>query len=148
MRKKRNLIAVALVLIVILGIGYVAMRLTNRGKDIIGVTTLPQDNAIYMNSKTGDEFVSGSGKVTVAEGKKIHLDYTLKSGSFDLAIYAGEEGDPFLTEPDMESPLPEGTISRDGLEGKGNADFEVPAGEYTVVFKIHDTVGSAKVSVK
>ena len=70
---------VVAVLLVAAGI-YTGIRLAKHGTDIIGVTTLPDRNTVIMNAKTGDEFVAGTGYLTVAEGEHIHLEYDLSAG--------------------------------------------------------------------
>ena len=57
MKKKTILILSVVVVILIAAGAYVGFRMANRGKDIIGVTTLTKENKVIMNSATGNEFV-------------------------------------------------------------------------------------------
>ena len=125
-----------------------------RDRNIVGVTTYPDKNMVVLNSKTGNEFVNGSGEITVGENEYIHMEYDLKSGSFDLALCEGNGDLSVFRDIDM-SNLPDPDTAEVGsvcgtsdIKGKGSRDYKVPAGKYTVFFTIHDTVGSADVSVR
>ena len=135
----------AIVAVLIAGGAYVGVRLAGRGKDIIGVTTLPDENIVIMNSRSGDEFVSGFGNISVKEGQKVYLSHDLKSGSVDLAIgQSTGNGELGYTEDLPEEYLEE----KDGIEGKGEQFFELEGGDYTVVFTMHGAIGTARVYVK
>ena len=126
--KKRGILIIILAVIIACG-AYVGYRLAIHGTDIIGVTT--KGNTIYMNSATGDEFVSGQGKLTIKEGEHLHLKYKLSSGSFDLSASDGEH-----------------TVEQAGVEGNGSVDLDAEPGEYTVVFSMNGAVGKAVVTAK
>ena len=153
MKKKTILILSVVVVILIAAGAYVGFRMANRGKDIIGVTTLTNKNTVIMNSATGNEFVSGSGTITVKEGEHIHLTYKLKSGSFDIGFNPGTDGvleavtnlDMTELEDPTQNPS-EYAIEQKGIEGNGEADFEAQSGEYTVYFTMNGAVGTATVS--
>jgi len=157
--KKKGIIVIIAVLLVALG-AYTGYRLVNRGTDIIGVTTLSEKNKVIMNAKTGDEFVAGSGFITVAEGEKLHLEYNVSSGSFDIAIRADEEGVSAYQNlgaenvptpdalPDAEDMTGEGAFGSEGITGKGSMDFEAAAGAYTVHITNHNVVGTATLTAK
>lgn len=152
--KKKTILLLSAVLVVLIAAGiYIGVRLNGRGKDIIGVTTLTKENKVIMNSATGNEFVSGSGMITVKEGEHIHLTYKLKSGSFDIGFAPGTDGVlEAVTNLDMtelEDPTQdpsEYAIEQKGIEGSGEADFEAQSGEYTVYFTMNGAVGTATVS--
>ena len=154
MKKKRIVIAVIILILAVAAAAYIVARILNRGTDIIGVTTLEKTNTVIMNSASGDEFVSGSGKITVAEGQSLQLEYKLSAGSFDIGFDPGT--DPVLEaaeNQELESmtgdPLeaPAGyQIEKDGIEGSGKLTFEAQPGEYQVHFIMHGAVGNAKVT--
>ena len=115
-----------------------------RHRDITGVTTLSKENTVIMNSPTGEEFVTGSGTLTVGEGEKIHAEYKLDAGSIDIAFHAGDDGLAVFDDTDMENLADEGDVfGKSGIEGSGTLDFEASPGEYTVFITIHKAVGSA-----
>ena len=153
MKKKTILILSVVVVILIAAGAYVGFRMANRGQDIIGVTSLTKENKVIMNSATGNEFVSGSGTITVKEGEHIHLTYKLKSGSFDIGFNPGTDGvleavtnlDMTELEDPTQNPS-EYAIEQKGIEGNGGADFEAQSGEYTVYFTMNGAVGTATVS--
>ena len=152
--KKKTVLLLSAVLVILIAAGiYIGIRMSGRGKDIIGVTTLTKENKVIMNSATGNEFVSGSGTITVKEGEHIHLTYKLKSGSFDIGFNPGTDGVlEAVTNLDMtelEDPTQdpsEYAIEQKGIEGNGEADFEAQGGEYTVYFTMNGAVGTATVS--
>ena len=152
--KKKTVLLLSAVLVILIAAGiYIGIRMSGRGKDIIGVTTLTKENKVIMNSATGNEFVSGSGTITVKEGEHIHLTYKLKSGSFDIGFAPGTDGVlEAVTNLDMtelENPTQdpsEYAIEQKGIEGNGEADFEAQGGEYTVYFTMNGAVGTATVS--
>ena len=160
--KKKTVALIVLALVVVAGI-YVAVRLKNRGTDIIGVTTLPDRNTVIMNAKAGSEFVSGTGNVSVGEGERIHMEYNLSAGEIDVAFRANE-GDFASYEditPDNENleealnslPTPEdmageGSFGQDGVSGKGSLDFDAAPGLYAVQITLHDAVGKAVITAK
>lgn len=134
MNKKALIIAIGVLLAALAG--YTGYRFAIRGTDIIGVTTLTRKNMVIMNAKTGSEFVSGTGKLTVAEGEGLHLEYNLASGSVDVAFHSDEK------------PA-EGSFSEAGIEGKGSLDFDAAvSGTYTVRITNHSAVGKVTVSAK
>lgn len=119
----------------------------SRHKDITGVTTLTKENIVVMNSPTGEEFVSGSGTITVGQGEIVHLEYKLSEGSFDLALNAGDGSLDIFQSTDLENLPSDGEVfGRSGVTGSGELDIEAPAGEYTVFFNMHGAAGSATVS--
>ena len=152
--KKKTVLLLSAVLVILIAAGiYIGIRMSGRGKDIIGVTTLTKENKVIMNSATGNEFVAGSGTITVKEGEHIHLTYKLKSGSFDIGFNPGTDGVlEAVTNLDMtelEDPTQdpsEYAIEQKGIEGNGEADFEAQGGEYTVYFTMNGAVGTATVS--
>lgn len=152
MKKKVILIVIAVLLAVLAG--YTGYRFAKRGTDIVGVTTLSDKNTVIMNAKTGNEFVSGTGYLTVAEGEGLHLEYDLSSGSFDVAFRADEEGVAAAQAMDLEN-LPteenmtgEGSFGKQELTGKGSLDFEAEPGSYTVHITNHGAIGKATVTAK
>jgi len=147
--KNKRIVLILIILVVIAAIIYAAVHLRNHGTDIIGVTTLEKRNTIIMNSKTGQEFVSGSGKLTVTEGELIHVEYVLDAGSFDLAFHKGSEGLDVFENSNLENLPDTGDVfGKSGISGKGSLDIEVVPGEYTVYFNQHDAVGTATVNTK
>lgn len=152
MKKKVILIAIGVLLAVLAG--YTVYRFATHGTDIIGVTTLSHKNTVIMNAKTGSEFVSGTGYLTVAKNEELHLEYNLTSGSIDVAFRADEAGVAAAESMDLEH-LPtaedmtgEGSFGKQGLSGKGSLDFEAEPGSYTVHITNHGAVGKATVTVK
>ena len=143
MNGKRLLLLVLTALLVISAAG------CGHGTDIVGVTTLPKKNIVIMNSRTGTEFVTGSGTVTVKQGEHIHLEYALSAGSFDLAFHAGDARLDVFERADLENLTTEGEVfGKSGIAGTGSLDFEAQPGEYTVYFALHEAVGTARVSAK
>ena len=152
MKKKAILIVIAALLAVLAG--YTTYRFATRGMDIVGVTTLSDKNQVIMNAKTGNEFVSGTGYLTVAEGEGLHLDYNITSGSIDVSFRADEEGVAAAQSMDLEN-LPtaenmtgEGSFGEQELTGKGSLDFEAEPGSYTVFITNHSAIGKATVTAK
>ena len=147
----KKIILIVAVLVLISASAYVYWRTTNRLTDTIGVTTVYEKNTVYMNSKPGKDFYAGSGELTVSDGKSIHVEYALESGSFDLAFRLYREGSEGL---DIQSAkldnLPESgdLFGKSGVSGKGTVDFKVASGKYTVYFKSHSAIGSATATVK
>ena len=147
MKKKTLLTILLIVLILAAGAGYVAYRLAIRGTDIIGVTTLVERNVIIMNSKTGDEFTSGSGTITVGEGEHLHLEYNLDAGTLDIACNAGSGSLDIFQDADLGNLPSEGEVfGRSALEGKGSLDLKAAEGSYTVYFNPHSAIGRVTVS--
>ena len=149
--KKKTVLIVALVLAAA-AVGYVGYRLAIRGTDIVGVTTLPDRNTVIVNGKTGDEFESGTGFLTVGEGQKLHVEYDVKSGSFDVAFRADEDAAAAYEEMDVDN-LPtaeemtgEGSFGTAELTGKSSLDFDAEPGDYTVYITNHGMVGNVKVT--
>ena len=149
MSKKIIALIVALILIIAAGAIYVGVRINNRGRDIIGVTTLFKTNEVIMNAATGQEFESGTGQITVGSGKSIHLEYKLSAGSFDVAFHAGHGARDLFEAANMSDLSAEGEVfGKSSVSGSGSLDFEAAEGDYTVYFVIHDTIGTARVSTK
>ena len=145
--KRKTLMILAVTALLVLSLSGCGRLLSRDHTDIIGVTTLTEKNTVVMNSPTGDEFVSGSGKITIGEGERLHVEYALDKGSFDLAFHKGSDGLDVFKSADLEALPMEGDVfGKSGVEGSGSLELEAPAGEYTVYFAIHDTVGSATVS--
>ena len=131
---------------------YACVRVSRHGTDIIGVTTLADKNTVIMNSKTGSEFVSGSGVISVAQGEHIHLECDLKEGSIDVA-FRGDEGAAAAYEsmtpenlPTAEEMTGEGAFGQESISGKCSLDFDAEAGEYTVYIANRGAVGKAVVT--
>jgi len=149
MKNKRIIVLILAILVVIAAVIYVGVRLHNRGTDIIGVTTLENRNTIIMNSKSGQEFVAGSGKLTVGTNERIHVVYELDNGSFDLAFHKGSDGLDVFENSDLKNLSNTGDVfGKSGISGKGSLDLEVASGKYTVYFNQHGAVGSATVTTK
>ena len=145
--KKKTIIILAAALLFAAAAVYVGVRLHNRGTDIIGVTTLPDRNTVIVNAKTGKEFVSGSGKLTVGAGEHIHLEYALTAGSFDLAFHEGSDGLDVFRNADLENLPSTGEVfGKSDLSGSGSLDFEAADGEYTVYYNNHGAIGTAKIT--
>ena len=143
------LIVVGVLAAVLVGVLFFTMRDTN----IVGVTTYPDRNTVVLCCKTGSEFVNGDGKITVGEGEHLRLDHALKAGSFDLALYRGEDGlEPFRDVDMANLPAPDaatdGVCGVSGVAGTGTLDLEVAPGTYMLLFTIHDTVGTATVTAE
>lgn len=147
--KKKSVVLFVVALVLIAAIAYVGMRLINRRTDIIGVTTLFEKNTVIMNSKTGKDFEAGSGELTVDEGKRIHVEYALDAGSFDLAFCKGSDALAAIRRANL-SDLPNtgDLFGKSGVSGKGSLDFEAAPGKYTVYFEQHGAVGTANVTAK
>jgi len=146
---KKTVLLIAAALVIAAGACYVGVRLHNRGRDIIGVTTLNNNSSVIMNSRTGEEFVSGAGKLTVGEGEHIHLRYELSAGSFDLAFHKGEDGLDVFDAANLEA-LPESgeVYGRSGVSGNGALDFPAEEGVYTVFFQMHGAIGTAELTAE
>ena len=149
--KKKTVALIVVLALVIAGAVYVAVRLKNRGTDIIGVTTLPDRNTVIMNSKTGKEFVSGTGNLSVGEGERIHVEYDLSAGEIDVSflksdstpyedITAENENleDALNNLPVAEDFAGGDAFGQDGVSGKGVLDFDAAPGLYMVDIAIHD----------
>ena len=147
--KKKRIILLVVALVLIVAIAYIWLRLNNRRTDINGVTTVYERNTVYMNSKPGKDFYAGVGYLTVGEDKRIHTEYDLESGSFDLAfrIYVkGRVGLDVRSSAFDNLPNSGDVFGKSGVSGKGSLSFEVAPGEYEVYFKSHNTIGSATVT--
>ncbi len=151
MNKKKllsGIIAVAVVIAMIAAV-FVVNRISSRHKDIIGVTSLPKENTVIMNSPTVAAFVSGEGQITVKDGETIHLEYSVSEGSFDLAFHKDSVGLDVFKEADLGNLTSDGDIfGASSISGSGSLDFMALSGEYTVYFSMHDAVGSATVNAK
>ena len=142
--KRRKITSAAAAVCLLSVLMLTSCSMFSRHKDITGVTTLPKENTVVMNSPSDGAFVNGSGNLTVKDGEMIHLKYELSSGSFDLAFHPGNEGLAVFESADLENLPSEGDVfGRSGIEGSGELDIEAPAGEYTVFFNMHSAVGSA-----
>ena len=139
--KKKTVALIVLALIVVAG-AYIAVRMKNRGTDIIGVTTLYDRNTVIMNAKTGQEFVSGRGTLTVGEGERVHMEYDLSAGALDIAFFEGGDNAP------LEEDMSGGLFGQEGVSGKGALDFDAAPGSYSVQIAVHDAVGRAVVTTK
>ena len=147
--KKKSIFLIAAAVVLIAAIAYAVTRLSNRWTDIVGVTTLEKKNTVIMNAKTGEEFVSGSGKLTVGEGERIHIEYALTAGSFDLAFHQGSAGLDVFQSAELENlPNVGDVFGKSGVSGNGSLDFEAAPGEYTVYFNQHGAIGTATVTAK
>ena len=147
--KKKNIVLIAAALVLIAAAAYVGMRFINRGTDIIGVTTLVEKNTVIMNVKPGKDFAGGSGSLTVGDGRRIHVEYALDAGSFDLAFHKGSSALDVLRSANLDNLPDAGDLfGKSGVSGKGNFDLEAAPGEYTLYFKPHDTIGTASVTTK
>ena len=147
--KNKRIVLILVILVIIAAVIYGAVRLRNRGTDIIGVTTLENRNTIIMNSKTGQEFVSGSGTLTVSENERIHVEYALDTGSFDLAFHKGSDGLDVFENSDLDNLSDTGDVfGKSNISGKGSLDLEAASGEYTVYFNQHGAAGTATVTTE
>ena len=147
--KKKSIVLIVAALVVIVAIAYVGMRFINRGTDINGVTTLVEKNTVIMNVKPGKDFAGGSGKLTVDEGKRIHVEYALDAGSFDLAFCKGSNALDVLRSAKLDSLPDAGEVfGKSGVSGKGSLDLDAVPGEYTLYLNPHDTIGTATVTAK
>ncbi len=148
MSKKKIVLTVTVLVLIAVSI-YTGMRIKNRWTDINGVTTVPDRNTVYMNSKTGKEFESGCGYLTVGEGQHIHVEYAIDTGSFDLAFHKGNGNQTvFFNAPLDNLPDAGDVFGKSGISGKGSLDFEASRGEYMVFFRQHGAIGSATVTAK
>ena len=148
MSKKRIILTVAAFVLIAIA-AYVGLRLKNRWTDINGVTTVYERNTVYMNVRPGKDFAGGSGYITVEEGKRIHVEYAVETGKFDIAFYKGSNALSVIRNSDLDNLSSSGNVfGKSGISGKGSIDFEAEPGEYEVYFKSHDTIGSAIVTVK
>ena len=147
--KKKSVVLFVVALVLIAAIAYVGMRLINRRTDIIGVTTLFEKNTVIMNSKTGKDFEAGSGELTVDEGKRIHVEYALDAGSFDLAFCKGSDALAAIRRANL-SDLPNtgDLFGKSGVSGKGSLDLDAAPGKYQVYFNPHGAIGTATVTTK
>ena len=157
--KKKTVALIVVLALIVAGAAYVAVRLKNRGTDIIGVTTLPDRNEVIMNSKTGKEFVSGTGSVSVGEGERIRMEYDLSAGEIDVSFLKSDSNpyeDITADSENLEDALNNLPVAEDfaggdafgqeGVSGKGVLDFDAAPGFYTVYIAIHDAVGKAVVT--
>ena len=146
--KIRFVILLLLVVLLLAG-GYVFVRLEQRGTDIIGVTTLPEKNTVIMNSASGSEFVAGSGHITLQAGERLHLEYALDAGSFDILFLAGGDSlDALQAEDPLALPDAGDGFGESGVTGSGSLDFAAESGDYTVCFTLHGAVGRAVVTAE
>ena len=133
-----------IILVMLIAVLLTASACGSRHTDIIGVTTLTGDNKVVMNSASGDEFVSGSGNITLGEGEVLHLEYELTEGSFDLACHEGNVGLDVFETVDLSSlPLTGEVFGASEISGSGTLDLEAAPGDYTVFFTVHGAVGQA-----
>ena len=147
--KKKSIVLFVVAIVFIAAAAYVWVRYNNRWTDINGVTTVAERNTVYMNLKPGTNFYAGSGQLTVAEGKHIHVEYALDSGTFDLAFRIYVKGsDALAVQSPVFDDLPASgeVFGKSGVSGKGTLDFDVAPGTYKVYFKNHSVVGSATVT--
>lgn len=150
--KKKSVIIVALVLVVAAAAGLFLYR--HRGGDIIGVTSYADKNTVIVNSKTGSEFEAGTGYFTVKDGERIHMEYNLTAGEFDVYFNESESAGEAYQNMDVEN-LPtaedmtgEGSFGQSGVSGKGSLDFDAETGSYTAYFINHGMVGKVTVTAK
>lgn len=149
MMSKKRIILTAAVFVLIVAAAYVGLRLKNRWTDINGVTTVYERNTVYMNVRPGKDFAGGSGYITVEEGKRIHVEYAVETGKFDIALNKGSNALSVIRNSDLDNLSSSGNVfGKSGISGKGSIDFEAEPGEYTIYFNPHDTIGSAIVTVK
>ena len=149
--KKKRIILLIVAIVLIVATAYVWLRLNNRWTDINGVTTVSERNTVYMNAKPGKDFYGGTGYLTVGEGKLIHAEYDIESGSIDIAfrIYVKGRANLNLRSSAFDDLPDSGEVfGKSGVSGKGSLAFEVAPGEYEVYFKSHDTIGSAIVTAR
>lgn len=147
--KRKILIILVLAACLIIAASGCGTRISERHTDIIGVTTIPEKNTVIMNAKTDEEFVSGTGKITVGEGERIHVESSLETGSVDLALHAGDGSLDVFTGADLENLPVEGDVfGISGLEGDGSFDLDAAEGEYSIYFALHDAAGNVTVSTK
>ena len=147
--KKKRIILLIVAIVLIVATAYVWLRLNNRWTDINGVTTVSERNTVYMNAKPGKDFYGGVGYLTVGENKRIHVEYDLESGNFDLAFrrYVEKRSTIDLRSSAFDNLPDSGEFfGKSGISGKGSLNFEVAPGEYEVYFKSHDSIGSATVT--
>lgn len=149
MMSKKRIILTVTVFVLIVAAAYVGLRLKNRWTDINGVTTVYERNTVYMNVRPGKDFAGGSGYITVEEGKRIHVEYAVETGKFDIALNKGSNALSVIRNSDLDNLSSSGNVfGKSGISGKGSIDFEAEPGEYTIYFNPHDTIGSAIVTVK
>ncbi|MBR0168485.1 MAG: hypothetical protein IJQ08_07415 [Synergistaceae bacterium] len=128
---------------------YVYWLFPNAWRDSTGIIT--GRNTIYMNVPLGTGLFTGYGQLTINEGGHIHAEYSLDSGSFDLAfrIYAEGNDELAVKSPVFKNLQNSGEIfGKSGISGKGTLDFDVAPGTYEVHFRPHDVVGWAIVTEK
>ena len=147
---KKNIVIIGVAVLVVVACAYVAMRLHNRGTDIIGVTTLPDRNTVIMNSKTGDEFVGGTGYVNVGEGERIRVKCDLSAGEIDLLFYPSDFYPTFQATledwPISKDSAGEGAFGQDGVSGKDDLYFDAAPGAYVVSIAPHGSIGKVVIT--
>ena len=149
--KKKSIVLMIVLLIMIAAIVCAWIRFSSRWTDINGVTTVSERNTVYMNLKPGTDFYAGSGQLTVDEGKRIHVEYALDSGTFDLAFRVYAKGSDGL---DVQSPVFDNlqdsgnVFGKSGVSGKSTLGFDAAPGVYEVYFKSHNAAGSATVTAR
>ena len=115
----------------------------------IGVTTIEDKRLVVMNAESGNEFVSGSGHITVAEGEHLHVTYDLSAGSFDLAFHAGKTSLDVFTDVDFTALTTTGEVfGQSGVSGSGSFDLEAAPGDYTVYYNMHGAIGTSRVTAE
>lgn len=149
--KKKGIVLTIAVLVMIAAAACVLIRLNNRWTDIEGVTTLSGRNTVFMNLKPWTNFYLGTGQLIIDEGKHIHAEYALDSGTFDLAFRAYVKGRDNL---DVKSPVFDNlqasgeVFGKSGVSGKGTLDLDAAPGVYEVYIKPHNAVGTATVTAR
>lgn len=150
--KKKTVAIIVVLALVVAGVAYVAFRLIIRGTDIIGVTTLPDRNTVIMNSKTGDEFVGGTGYVNVGEGERIRVKCDLSAGEIDLLFYPSDFYPTFQATledwPISKDEAGEGSFGQDGVSGKDDLYFDAAPGAYAVQIAPHGSIGKVVITAK
>ena len=149
--KKKSIILIVAAIVLIAAITYVWILRNNSWTENIGIGTVSGRNMVYMNLPQGTTFYAGYGQLTVSEGKHIHVEYALDSGSFDLAFRVYAKGNDRLAvqSPVFKNLQNSGEIfGKSGVSGKGTLDFDVVPDTYEVHFRPHDVVGSATVTEK
>ena len=128
---------------------YVYWLFPNAWRESTGIIT--GRNTIYMNEPSGAGLFTGYGQLTIDEGRHIHVEYALDSGSFDLAFRVYVEGNDELPvkSPVFKNLQKSGEIfGKSGIFGKGTLDLDAAPGTYEVHFRPHDVVGWAIVTEK
>ena len=148
--KKKTVALIVVLALVVAGAAYVAFRLKIRGTDIIGVTTLPDRNTVIMNSKTGDEFVGGTGYVNIGEGERIRVKCALSAGEIDLLFYPSDFYPSFQSTledwPISKDAAGEGSFGQDGVSGKDDLYFDAAPGVYAVSIAPHGSIGKVVIT--